>query len=107
MDHRAHRDVKTLLTAATGAMLACAASIAGSTRAGASVDEHAVVRALVRPAAGAASDAAQLTAVRRAVLDLTPLDAAEAAVRAQVAAGSLPGAALAIGRQDQSVMEKG
>jgi CubicO group peptidase (beta-lactamase class C family) len=107
MDHRAHRDAKTLLTAATGAMLACAAAIAGSTRAGASVDEHAVVRALVRPAASAVSDAARLTAVRRATLDLTPLDAAEAAVRAQVAAGSLPGAALAIGRQDQSVMEKG
>jgi len=107
MDHRAHRDAKTLLTAATGAMLACAAAISGSTRAGASVDEHAVVRALVRPAAGAVSDAARLTTVRRATLDLTPLDAAEAAVRAQVAAGSLPGAALAIGRQDQSVMERG
>ncbi|MFL5386986.1 MAG: serine hydrolase domain-containing protein [Longimicrobiaceae bacterium] len=108
MDHKAHRDAKTLLTAATGAMLACAAAIAGSTRAGASVDEHAVVRQLVAPAAGSIADAARLTTVRRAAtLDFAPLDAAEAAVRAQVAAGSLPGAALAIGRQDQSVMEKG
>jgi CubicO group peptidase (beta-lactamase class C family) len=109
MEHKGFRDAKTLLTGVTGAMLACAAAIAGSTRAGASVDERAVVRQLVAPAAvSSASDVAGISLVRRvATLDLAPLDAAEAAVRAQVAAGSLPGAALAIGRQDQSVMEKG
>ena len=48
-----------------------------------------------------------LTVRRAATLDLAPLDAAEAAVRAQVAAGALPGAALAIGRQDQTVREAG
>src|SRR5215212_10759266 len=93
MEHKGFRDAKSLLTAATGAMLACAAAIAGSTRAGASVDENAVVRQLVAPAASAVSNAAGLTTVRRiATLDLAPLDAAEAAVRAQVEAGALPGA---------------
>jgi len=87
-------------------MLACAAAIAGSTRAGASVDEHSVVRQLVAPAA-APSNAGIATIRRIATLDLAPLDAAEAAVRAQVEAGALPGAALAIGRQDQSVREAG
>jgi CubicO group peptidase (beta-lactamase class C family) len=108
MEHKGFRDAKSLLTGATGAMLACAAAIAGSTHASASIDEGSVVRRLVAPAASAASDAARLNSVRRvATLDLAPLDAAEAAVRAQVEAGALPGAALAIGRQDQSVMEKG
>jgi CubicO group peptidase (beta-lactamase class C family) len=107
MEHRGLRDAKTLLTGVTGAMLACAAAIAGSTRAGASVDQRSVVRQLVAPAAAAPSNAGIATIRRIATLDLAPLDAAEAAVRAQVEAGTLPGAALAIGRQDQSVREAG
>jgi CubicO group peptidase (beta-lactamase class C family) len=108
MEHGKHRDAKTLLIALTGGMLAYTSAMLSSTRAGASVDAHAVVRQMVRPAASSASDEASLRTLRRvATLDLAPLDAAEAAVRAQVAAGALPGAALAIGRQDQSVLERG
>jgi len=40
-------------------------------------------------------------------LELAPLSQAEAAVLAQVRAGAMPGAALAVGRQDQTVLERG
>lgn len=107
MEHRKLIDAKTLLIAVTGGMLAYTSAMVSSTRAGAAVDEHAVVRRIVADAASSAGSASLLTVRRAATLDLAPLDAAEAAVRAQVEAGALPGAALAMGRQDQSVREAG
>lgn len=107
MEHRKLRDAKTLLIAFTGGMLAYSSAMLSSTRAGAAVDEHAVVRRIVADAAASAGNASLLTVRRAATLELAPLDAAEAAVRAQVEAGALPGAALAMGRQDQSVREVG
>jgi len=103
-----HRRGKTLMVALTGGLLAYGAAISSSTRAAADVDTQGVARQLVRTAAATAQDVAAAHTVRTAAsLKLSKLDAAEAAILAQVEAGSIPGGALAVGRQDQTVLEKG
>lgn len=103
-----HPRAKTLMVAVAGGLLAYGAAISGSTRAAADVDTRAVAAQLVRSAAASNADHQAAHAVRHAAaLKLSKLDAAEAAILAQVQAGSIPGGALAVGRQDQSVLEKG
>ena len=106
--HRRQADPKSLLIAAAVATLAYGGAMAGSTRAAAAVDANAVARHLVASATAPRADNAAARAVKPArKLALAPLDQAEAAVWAQVKAGAFPGAALAVGRDDQPVLEKG
>lgn len=106
--HPRHVDPKSLLIAAAVATLAYGGAIVSSTRAAASVDPASVTRQLAAKAAAPTADNTAARTVRHlAQLELGPLGQAEAAVRAQVEAGAIPGAALAVGRQDQSVVEKG
>jgi CubicO group peptidase (beta-lactamase class C family) len=101
-------DPGALLSAGLIATLVYGGAILTSTRAAASVDAGAVTRALAARAAVPSQDALLTrTPQARAVLALAPLDQAEGAVRAQVAAGAMPGAALAVGRQDNTVLERG
>ncbi|HET7464074.1 MAG TPA: serine hydrolase [Longimicrobium sp.] len=103
-----HHRARGLMVAVTGGLLAYGAAISGSTRAAADVDARAVAAQLVRTAAPSSADNQAAHTVRRtAALRLSKLDAAEAAILAQVDAGSIPGGALAVGRQDRSVLEKG
>ncbi|HEX8906429.1 MAG TPA: serine hydrolase domain-containing protein, partial [Longimicrobiaceae bacterium] len=106
--HRRQADPRSLLIAAAVATLAYGGAIAGSTRAAAAVDESAIARHLTANATAPRSDvAAAHEVVKTRKLALAPLDEAEAAVWAQVRAGAFPGAALAVGRQDQTVLERG
>jgi CubicO group peptidase (beta-lactamase class C family) len=105
--HRRHADARSLLLAGAVATLAYGGAILGSTGLAASTDRAAPVRRALAASALADSTAAAAHTRPRAVLALGPLDQAEAAVRAQVAAGAMPGAALALGREDQSVLERG
>ncbi|HSU16049.1 serine hydrolase domain-containing protein [Longimicrobium sp.] len=106
--HRRQADAKSLLIATTVATLVYGAAIAGSTRAAASVDAAAVTRSLAATATAPRSDvAAAHQAKKTRKLELAPLSQAEAAVLAQVNAGAFPGAALAVGREDQPVLERG
>ncbi|HEX6749233.1 MAG TPA: serine hydrolase domain-containing protein [Longimicrobium sp.] len=106
--HRRQADPKSLLIAAAVATLAYGGAIATSTRAAATVDEAAVTRRLTANATAPRADVAAAHEVAKTrKLALAPLDEAEAAVWAQVRAGAFPGAALAIGREDQTVLERG
>jgi CubicO group peptidase (beta-lactamase class C family) len=106
--HRRQADAKSLLISATVATLVYGAAIAGSTRAAASVDTAAVASHLAATATAPRSDVAAAHEVKKErKLELAPLSQAEAAVLAQVRAGAMPGAALAVGRQDQTVLERG
>ncbi|MBV9108128.1 MAG: beta-lactamase family protein [Gemmatimonadetes bacterium] len=109
MNHDRHRvDAKSLLIAATVATLAYGGAIAGSTRASAAVDPATVTRSFAAAAAAPRTDDAAAHQVKKTrTLELAPLDQAEAAVWAQVNAGAIPGAALAVGREDHSVLERG
>ncbi len=103
-----HPRARTLMVAVTGGLLAYGAAISGSTRAAASVDTQAVAQQLARGGAATSADVSAAHSVRgTASLKLSKLDGAEAAILAQVEAGSIPGGALAVGRQDLSVLEKG
>jgi len=103
-----HHRARGLMVAVAGGLLAYGAAISGSTRAAADVDARTVAAQLVRTAATSSADQQAAHTVRRtAALKLSKLDAAEAAILAQVEAGSIPGGALAVGRQDQTVLEKG
>ncbi|HYH81519.1 MAG TPA: serine hydrolase domain-containing protein [Longimicrobium sp.] len=109
MHYRTERPrARAVMVAVTGGLLAYGAALSSSTRAGASVDPQGVARQLVRTAATTTADAAASRVVRSvASLKLSKLSQAEAAILAQVNAGSIPGGALAVGRQDLSVLEKG
>jgi CubicO group peptidase (beta-lactamase class C family) len=97
-----------MMVGLTGGLLAYGAAISSSTRAAADVDTRAVARQLVRTVAVSSADVAASHVVRTAAsLKLSKLGEAEAAILAQVEAGSIPGGALAVGRQDRSVLEKG
>lgn len=99
---------RSVAVAVAGGLLAWGAAISGSTRAAADVDTRAVTRQISSRAAVTTGDVAAAHTVRSAAsLRLSKLDAAEAAMLAQVEAGSIPGGALAVGRQDNSVLEKG
>jgi len=105
---REHHRARGALVAVAGGLLAYGAAITGSTRAAADVDARAVSRQIVSTAAASRSDMAAAHVVRTsASLKLSKLDDAEAAILAQVEAGSIPGGALAVGRQDRTVLEKG
>jgi CubicO group peptidase (beta-lactamase class C family) len=106
--HSRHADARSLLIASAIATLAYGGAIVGSTRAGATVDAAAVTRQLVAKDAVSDADRAVTTIVKHtAALELGKLGPAEAAVRAQIEAGALPGAALAVGRNDTTLLEKG
>ncbi|HET7234150.1 MAG TPA: serine hydrolase domain-containing protein [Longimicrobium sp.] len=103
-----HKRARGLMVGITGGLLAYGAAISGSTRAAADVDSRAVTQQLARGASATSADVKAAHTVRQtAALKLSKLDAAEAAILAQVEAGSIPGGALAVGRQDRSVLEKG
>ena len=109
MHYRSARPrLRGMMVAVTGGLLAYGAAISSSTHVSADVDQGAVTRQLARSAGASIRDVAAANTVRRsASLKLSKLSAAEAAILAQVRAGSIPGGALAVGRQDQTVLEKG
>lgn len=102
-----HRRARGLAVAVTGGLLAWGAAISSSTRVAADVDQQAVVHQLARNVAASNARAAETTVRRKASLKLSKLSAAEDAILAMVRAGSIPGGALAVGRQGQTVLEKG
>src|SRR5215218_6810683 len=105
---REHKPVRALMAGLAGGLLTFGAAVSSSTRVAADVDTRAVARQLVRTAAVSNADVAASHVVRTsASLKLSKLNDVEAAILAQVEAGSIPGGALAVGRQDQTVLEKG
>ncbi|HEX8695618.1 MAG TPA: serine hydrolase domain-containing protein [Longimicrobium sp.] len=109
MGPKRHHDPRTVLIAAAAALISFSGALFGSAAPEvAAPAAQATVRALspvhvsLRRAASVEREASARTALAPG-----PLETAEAAVRAQVAAGAFPGAALAIGREDNSVVEKG
>src|SRR5262249_47945296 len=103
---RRQADAKSLLIATAVATLVYGGAIGGGRRVPAAVDPAAAARHFAAPATAPRTDDAAARAVKATrKLALAPLDQAEAAVLAQVKAGAFPGAALAVGRQDQTVLE--
>ncbi len=111
MKYRDEKNPRVMLVAAAAASVAYGGMLYASGAQYAAPTEPAAVRAFapaktsLRPVTASEEPSAEKAARRK--LAPAPLAEAEAAVRAQVSAGAFPGAALAIGREDRSVVEKG